>query len=185
MSQLPVYASRPHGNQTHAYGPHHPQPSQPTPLPTKRQQSRPRRRSRRSPQRLGWLISGLALATLATVPQDQLSRWLAPLAAPHTSQQSVFPWSLGQSHPKSVTCQQMVNKEQRLSREQLTQFIPLSQGTAQEIVHDTIAPPYCALSKSQQSQQQEAYPLAFDPETWFVVNYAQGNYTGYDFVFKR
>lgn len=31
---------------------------------------------------------------------------------------------------------------------------------------------------------REAYPLAFDPEAWVVVRYTEGEYAGYDFVFK-
>jgi hypothetical protein len=32
---------------------------------------------------------------------------------------------------------------------------------------------------------REAYPLAFDPEAWVVVNYDSGTYVDYDFVFKH
>lgn len=32
--------------------------------------------------------------------------------------------------------------------------------------------------------EREAYPLAFDPEAWVVVRYREGEYAGYDFVFK-
>ena len=80
-----------------------------------------------------------------------------------------------------------MNGEQRLSREQLTQFLALSQGIAQKIdqkgVHETIAPPYCSLTETHQAKQQDAYPLAFDPDTWFVVSYDQGQYTDFDFIF--
>lgn len=79
----------------------------------------------------------------------------------------------------------MVNADQRLSRDQLTQFLSVVQATPQATVHETIAPPYCALSKANQPQQSEAYPLAFDPDTWFVVNYDQEIYKGYDFVFQQ
>lgn len=185
MSQSPLYAPRPTTTphpSTHSYA-----PQRQNPVPEQqlaRGQAPRRRRSRRSSQTFGWLISGIALTTLAIVPQEQLSRWLAPLAAPHAQQQSVPTMPLGQSRTED-TCQTILNNDQRLSREQLTQFLSLAQGTAQNMVHGTIAPPYCALSKSQQPKQQEAYPLAFDPDTWFVVNYDQGNYAGYDFVFKK
>ena len=138
--------------------------------------------SRRSPS-FGWLIGGV-LATLALVPQEQLSQWLAPLAAaPHAQQQSAPNWSLGER--SSTTCQEVLNKDQRLSRDQLSQFLTIAKGTTQATIHGTIAPPHCRLSKSHQAKQHEAYPMAFDPDTWFVVNYDQGNYTDYSFVFQK
>lgn len=150
---------------------------------SKRQAPRHPRPNRQSPQPL-WLFSAIALAALALVPQEQLSRWLAPLATPQVEQQSVQTWPLSQ-RSSVTTCQTVLNAEQRLSRDQLAQFVSLAKGATQETVHGTIAPPHCTLSKSNNPQQQEAYPLAFDPNTWFVVNYDQGNYTDYGFVFKE
>ena len=79
----------------------------------------------------------------------------------------------------------MVNTDQRLSRGQLTQFLAIAQESSQASIHETIAPPYRTLSKEHQSKQSEAYPQAFDPDTWFVVNYDQGIYKSYDFVFRQ
>ncbi|MBT9311547.1 hypothetical protein [Leptothoe kymatousa] len=141
-------------------------------------------RPRRSAPSLGWWLSGIALATLALVPQQQLVRWLAPLA-PQTQQTAVNGWPLTPQATASTPCQTMVNKEQRLSRDQLNQFLSLAQGTEQATVHGNIAAPYCVLSPAEQPKQQQAYPLAFDPNTWFVVNYDQGKYTDFDFVFKQ
>lgn len=151
---------------------------------SKRQVLRRPRPNRQSPQPLSWLLSGIALAALALVPQEQLSRWLAPLAAPHIEQQSVQAWPLSQ-RSSANTCQTVLNAEQRLSRDQLAQFVSLAKGTPQDTVHNAIAPPHCMLSKANNPKQQEAYPLAFDPDTWFVVNYDQGSYADYGFVFKE
>lgn len=132
-----------------------------------------------SSQPLAWILT-LALATFALVPQEQLSRLTGSLSP---QQQSVHPWSINAE--KAPTCQAVLHADQRLSRDQLTQFLSLAKASSQATVHETIAPPYCTLSRAQQPQQREAYPLAFDPDTWFVVNYDQGAYTDYDFVFRK
>jgi hypothetical protein len=49
--------------------------------------------------------------------------------------------------------------------------------------------PYCRLSELEVRAgvraQREAYPLAFDPQTWFVVLYEGDQYTGYSFSFRH
>lgn len=147
-----------------------PQPLQPRPQPLqpRPQPSRP----------LAWIISGIALATLALVPQEQLFSGLL-------NGRQTLSWTISRDSGGAQTCQAVLNAEQRLSREQLTQVLSLAPSASPATVHETIAPPYCALSKPHQTTQREAYPLAFDPDTWFVVNYEQGAYTGYDFVFQN
>ena len=106
-----------------------------------------------------------------------------PISTQPTQSQSVQPWYLHRTKA-TQTCETVVNADQRLSRGQLTKFLAIAQDSAQTIVHETISSPYCTLSKANQSKQSEAYPLEFDPDTWFVVNYEQGLYKSYDFVFK-
>ncbi|MEM7062984.1 MAG: hypothetical protein AAF572_07465 [Cyanobacteria bacterium P01_B01_bin.77] len=130
-------------------------------------------------QPLAWLC-GLALAALALVPQEQLTRFSGGLVGQPQSLQS---WAINQD--TSPVCQAVLNADQRLSRDQLTQFLSLPQSASPATVHETIAPPHCLLSKPHQAKRREVYPLAFDPKTWFVVNYEQGSYTGYDFVFQH
>ncbi|MEM6252417.1 MAG: hypothetical protein AAF821_05790 [Cyanobacteria bacterium P01_D01_bin.156] len=143
-----------------------------------------RRRSNSRPRRspLPILLLGSA-AILAFVPQEQLSRWLTPLAGSPTQQQSVT--ALTSVRQSNSTCQEILNKDQRLSRDQLTQFLSMAEGTTQETIHGTMATPHCRLHQSNQSKYREAYPLAFDPDTWFVINYDQGKYSDYDFVFQK
>lgn len=138
----------------------------------------------RSPQRFAWLLSSVALSALAIAPGDLWSRFSTSLSPQPTQQESIQPWSFNRAET-AQTCQSMVNANQRLSRGQLTQFLSIAQDSSQASIHETIAPPYCTLSKEHQSKQSEAYPLAFDPDTWFVVNYDQGIYKSYDFVFRQ
>ncbi|MEM9264245.1 MAG: hypothetical protein AAGA46_01840 [Cyanobacteria bacterium P01_F01_bin.13] len=151
-----------------------------TPSRQRRSSSRP---SKPTPP-LAWIVSTIALATLAVVPQEQLSRLSLALSPQPTQTQSVQPWAFNRTATEP-TCQAVLHADQRLSRKQLNQFLSLAEASPQATVHETIAPPYCTLSKAHQAKQQEAYPLAFDPDTWFVVNYDQGAYAGYDFVFQK
>ncbi|ESA34212.1 hypothetical protein N836_18360 [Leptolyngbya sp. Heron Island J] len=156
-------------------------PKRPAPRPTYHVKPRARRRQRTQPQT--WLLGSLALAALALVPQDLWSQLSMPISTRSTQSQSAQPWQLSRTSTNQ-TCQTMANADQRLSRAQLTQFLSIAQNSSQANVHETIAPPYCVLSKAHEANQREAYPLAFDPETWFVVKYEQGLYKGYDFVFQ-
>ena len=148
----------------------------PSPLPAPHQSVRRAPVQRPPAQRpLGVLLGAVALAAFALIPQDRL----------FLSSQSVGqpPWASKQS--QSESCHAVLNADQRLSRAQLTQFLGLAEATAQATVHEKIAPPYCRLSRAHQAKQREAYPLSFDPDTWFVVNYDQGQYTDFDFIFKQ
>ncbi|MBX2866273.1 MAG: hypothetical protein KTR27_22215 [Leptolyngbyaceae cyanobacterium MAG.088] len=129
-----------------------------------------------------WLLGGLALVALALVPQDVWSRLSTPLSTKPIQSQAVQPWQRANTN---ATCQAMINANQRLSRSQLTQLLSIEQNSPQANVHEAIASPYCTLSKAHQSTQSEAYPLAFDPDTWIVMNYEQGLYKSYDFVFQK
>lgn len=159
--------------QSKLYAPSH------RPVPPPAYHVKPRPRSSQP-----WLLGVLALATLALVPKDLWSQLSTPLAAQSTQSQSVQSQQANRTST-TQTCEAIVNADQRLSRDQLTQFLSIAQNSSQANVHETIAPPYCTLTKAHQTQQQEAYPLAFDPETWFVVNYEEGVYKSYDFAFQE
>lgn len=146
------------------------------------QRRRPGHRHSSQPQT--WLLGSIAIASLALAPQELWSRISMPISTQLSHSQSVQPWHLNRAST-SQTCQAIVNVDQRLSRAQLTQFLTIAQDSPQTTVHETIASPYCKLSNAHQSKQREAYPLEFDPDTWFVVNYDQGVYKGYDFVFQE
>ncbi len=100
-----------------------------------------------------------------------------------------------------ANCQQVIKSGAEISRSQLASLLSMPEGASTEAVRQVISEPYCLLpvpdekqsSVEQQSSQseakkattREAYPLAFDPEAWVVVNYSAGTYVDYDFVFKR
>ncbi|MEM9483940.1 MAG: hypothetical protein AAGA83_09645, partial [Cyanobacteria bacterium P01_F01_bin.116] len=107
-----------------------------SPLYAPRPHPAPRRR-RQTSQRFAWIVSSLALTALAIVPRDLLPQFSLP-----AQQQSAQTWGVNRTDT-SQTCQAVLNKEQRLSRGQLTQFLAMAQESSQAAVHETIAPPYC------------------------------------------
>ena len=138
----------------------------------------------RSSQSQVLVFGSLLVAALALVPQDMWTRLTSPLSEQTAQSQTVHSWQFDRATPNQ-TCTSVLNADQRLSRGQLSQFLSIPQESTQATIHQTVAPPYCTLSKAHQAKQSEAYPLAFDPDTWFVVNYEQGIYKGYDFVFQQ
>jgi hypothetical protein len=126
------------------------------------------RKSRQSPQVLlaGAGGGAVALALLAVVPQFQTQ---APA-----------------SHD---LCQQVVEAQSVLGRDELSELLAIPERASREAVQAVIAQPYCTLSQTEVREgvmaEREAYPLAFDPQTWFVVLYEDGEYAGYDFSFTR
>lgn len=86
-------------------------------------------------------------------------------------------------------CQQHVQPHSFLSRESLAEVPTIQTGAKKEAVRDVLSEPYCIMApKSYQSDemaQREAYPLEFDPHTWIIVLYQNGEYAGYEFSFRR
>jgi hypothetical protein len=86
-------------------------------------------------------------------------------------------------------CQEIVQPQAVLSRSQLSQIIRISSKTSQETVQAIAKVPYCRLSQIElvtgAIAEREAYPLAFDPDTWFVLLYEGNQYVGYDFSFRH
>ncbi len=104
------------------------------------------------------------------------------------------------------TCEQVVKSGAEISRGQISSLLVMPERSTREAVRQAIADPYCILppttledstevnagssvetvqpSSQPKTVEREAYPLAFDPETWIVLNYSEGEYQGYDFVFK-
>lgn len=162
---------------------HSPLYTPPNPPPPSRRKQNPSEHIAKSPssQHLVWILSTITLTALAIVPQELLPSLSLP-GQPHQQQST---WAFNRTETAPTTCQSILNAEQRLSRDQLNQFLSIAQEPSQASVHETIAPPYCTLSRANQTKQQEVYPLAFDPDTWFVVSYDQGIYQGYDFVFQK
>ncbi|MDA0673304.1 MAG: hypothetical protein O3C67_06320 [Cyanobacteria bacterium] len=131
----------------------------------------PRRPVRRVPRQSNvWLASAgggaVALALVAVVPQVNRP---APVAVD--------------------VCQQVVESQSVLGREELSELLAIPERASREAVEQVIAKPYCVLNATEVREgvtaEREAYPLAFDPQTWFVVLYEDGEYAGYDFSFTR
>ncbi|NEP17376.1 MAG: hypothetical protein F6J97_10790 [Leptolyngbya sp. SIO4C1] len=126
---------------------------------------RPRRLQRRPrTQAKAWLAGGsmVALAAIALIP-DRV-----------TSQQAA----------QAAVCQTVIQADARLSREQLSRLLSVPQSSSKEAISRITDQPYCVLKAAEPNQQREAYPLAFDPKTWLVIQYEQESYSGYDFIFK-
>jgi hypothetical protein len=87
------------------------------------------------------------------------------------------------------TCQAVIREKAVLSRDQLAQLSAMPERASKAELRALIQEPYCRLGdrqlKSGNTAQQEAYPLAFDPKTWFVVLYEGDTYAGYTFNFRR
>ncbi len=89
----------------------------------------------------------------------------------------------------SNVCREVVQADAVLSREALSQLLTIPERDRKESVRLVIREPYCRLPSVEVRQgvmaEREAYPLAFDPQTWFVVLYEGDEYAGYSFVFQH
>jgi hypothetical protein len=87
------------------------------------------------------------------------------------------------------SCQEIVQEKAVLSRPQLSQFLSIPEGSSRDQLRQVMNAPYCRLPELEVRAgvraQREAYPLAFDPQTWFVVLYEGDQYTGYSFSFRQ
>ncbi|MEM6449170.1 MAG: hypothetical protein AAF703_02540 [Cyanobacteria bacterium P01_D01_bin.105] len=116
--------------------------------------------------------------------------------------------SRGASQSKNYSyCQAVVQSGAEISRGGLSRLVSIPSGATRESVRELIDVPYCLLPVPPAGSKQnsistdipgsakdnraddpivtrEAYPLAFDPEAWVVVSYAESGYAGYDFIFK-
>jgi hypothetical protein len=85
-------------------------------------------------------------------------------------------------------CQELVQTEATLSREQLAQLLTIPERDSKERVRQVVEEPYCTLAslevRSGVTAEREAYPLEFDPKTQLVILYEQNEYAGYRFNFE-
>ncbi len=86
-------------------------------------------------------------------------------------------------------CQGAVKSGATLSRDRLTQLLTVSEGDRKDKVRSIIKEPYCRLAplevRTGVKSEREAYPLAFDPQTWLIVLYEGSEYRGYAFSFRK
>ena len=91
--------------------------------------------------------------------------------------------------PTQAVCQEIVQPKAILSRDQLSHLLAVPERSHKTQVSRIVKEPYCKLSsvnvRAGVSSRREAYPLAFDSQTWLVVLYEGNEYAGYDFSFRR
>lgn len=96
---------------------------------------------------------------------------------------------LPKSIPAKEICQAVVEPQAVLSRDELAQLLAVPEGAKRDQVQQVANAPYCRLPEVEvragTMSQREAYPLAFDPQTWLIVLYEGDSYAGYSFSFRR
>ncbi|NET31417.1 MAG: hypothetical protein F6K19_05370 [Cyanothece sp. SIO1E1] len=101
----------------------------------------------------------------------------------------VDPYSLFKRESTVDICQEIVQPQAVLSRERLSQLLSIPERDHKAAVREIVQEPYCQLPslevRAGVRAEREAYPLAFDPETWFVILYEGEEYAGYAFSFRH
>ena len=96
--------------------------------------------------------------------------------------------SVFEAEPVANVCQEIVQPDAVLSRDSLSRLISIPERDAKSSVREILNEPYCVLPsieiRSGELAEREAYPLAFDPQTWVVLLYEGDEYAGYDFSFQ-
>jgi len=89
------------------------------------------------------------------------------------------------SKDADAACQEVVQAQKKLSREQLAQLLTVPEGDKKQKVRAVLQEPYCKLASLQvragATAQREAYPLDFDSQTWLIILYEGNQYVGYRF----
>lgn len=84
-------------------------------------------------------------------------------------------------------CQKIVQSNAVISRAQLAQVLTVPERSPQSDIRAQLPQPYCQLQDIEMragvTAQREAYPLAFDPQTWLVLLFEEDEYAGYAFQF--
>lgn len=96
---------------------------------------------------------------------------------------------LPRAFPTRDVCQGKVEQRVVLSRDQLSRLLTVPERASRSQVRQVVNQPYCQLQslkvRAGATAQREAYPLAFDPNTWLVVLYEGDEYAGYSFSFRH
>lgn len=120
------------------------------------------------------LIAGgiIITAALVLIDMQNMRAWL----------------SRSQTKVNDKACEEFVQTEATLSREQLAQLLTIPERDSKERVREVVAEPYCRLAKltlrAGVDAEREAYPLEFDPKTQLVILYENNEYAGYRFNFE-
>jgi len=109
---------------------------------------------------------------------------------------TILPTQVSSQAIADSNCEQVIKSGAEISRGQLSGLLAMPTRSTREAVRQVVAEPYCTLPAITPAEstgvatpdiktiEREAYPLAFDPQAWVVLNYSAGEYQGYDFVFK-
>lgn len=101
--------------------------------------------------------------------------------------QRIVPFDRLANRPEN--CQGEINEGVVISREQLAQFLAISERDSKARVEQVLQAPYCQLPsleiRAGTASERAVYPLAFDPQTWLVVLYEGDEYAGYQFRFQH
>ncbi|RZM79865.1 hypothetical protein DYY88_11620 [Leptolyngbya iicbica LK] len=88
-----------------------------------------------------------------------------------------------------AVCQETIQAESVLSRAELSELLAIAERAPKADVQAVIAEPYCTLPSVEVREgvtaERVAYPLEFNPDTWFIVLYEGDEYAGFDFSFSR
>lgn len=88
----------------------------------------------------------------------------------------------------TTECQEVVQQDVALSRDNLSKLLTVPERQDKAAVREIVSDPYCLMPdlevRAGVTAQREAYPLAFDPDTWLVVLYEGEEYAGYAFSFQ-
>ncbi|MBE9031068.1 hypothetical protein IQ266_15140 [filamentous cyanobacterium LEGE 11480] len=83
-------------------------------------------------------------------------------------------------------CDKVIQSKTRLSRQALGKVLTVPEGKSRAQIRAIAKQPYCTLPpltvRVGETTEREAYPLAFEPDTWLVVIYEGNNYAGFDFL---
>jgi len=94
----------------------------------------------------------------------------------------------GRMPRQTETCQGAVNEGVIISREQLAEFLTISERDPRTRVEEVLKAPYCQLPnlsvRAGATAERLVYPLAFDPKTWLIVLYEEDEYAGYRFLIQ-
>ncbi|MEM9217594.1 MAG: hypothetical protein AAGD25_25050 [Cyanobacteria bacterium P01_F01_bin.150] len=95
---------------------------------------------------------------------------------------------LPQAEAKEI-CQAVVQPNAILSRDHLAKVLAVSERSAKTTIQQVVAEPYCRMPsvsiRAGVVADREAYPLAFDPDTWLIMLYEGDEYAGFDFSFRK
>lgn len=81
---------------------------------------------------------------------------------------------------KPEKCDRVIAPYSVINRDQLKEFLELSQYPNKERVQSVLGAPFCKLP-NRDGFDRDAYPMEFDPETWLVVRYT--GYWMFDYTF--